>query len=287
MRMIDGEVAGLWTSSGLHDEQSSLGGSAGMCESQQPAFPPLTKITFVAWRKMATRIFRKIVLSLGSLHLTLMAAIGIWFWRSPALFGAVQHEPLKADVLACTSISLLGKTINLSSSPLRVVSLVIYAFFAVPGLNLVVTAAFFFTLHFVYHRWRPQGAAAATPSVVPVSISLLFLLAVNIVFIVNIETTVKLHKVPGESQWTFGQTLAVLLLVLPLRDVYHFVQHIFEEKHHQERRTKCTQDLKHALEDNEMEHAKRMKQVKDAVKYADIRDEASGMSLVSYAVYQG
>jgi hypothetical protein len=234
---------------------------------------------------MTARIFNKIVLSLGSLHLTLMAAIGIWFWSSPALFGAVQHEPLDDKFLECTSTSLLGKTINLSSSALRVVSLVIYAFFAVPGLNLVIPAAFFFALHFIYHRWRPQGAAA-TPSVIPVSTSLLFLLAVDVVFMVDIETTISHHQVSGESQWTFGQTLAVLLLVLPLRDVYDFVMRVLKDKHHKERHTRCTQELKAALEDNGMEHAKRMKQVKEAVKYADIRVEASGMLAAFHAAYQ-
>jgi hypothetical protein len=239
-----------------------------------------------AWRRIAARIFNKIVLSLGSLHLTLMAAIGIWFWSSPALFGAVQHEPLDHTFLDCTSTSLLGKTISLTSSPLRVVSLVIYAFFAVPGLNLVVPAAFFFALHFIYHRWRPQGAAA-TPSVIPVTISLLFLLAVDIVFMVDIETTIKFHDVEDESLWTFGQTLAVLLLVLPLRDVHNFVKRVCKEKRHEKRRTECNKELKAALEDNGMEHAKRMEQVKHAVRYADIRVEAVGMLLVLHATCQG
>jgi hypothetical protein len=235
---------------------------------------------------MAARIFSKIVLSLGSLHLTLMAAIGIWFWSSPARFGDAQHEPLEHMILECTTTTLLGKTINLTSPPLRVVSLVTYAFFAVPGLNLVMPAAFFFALHFIYHLLRPQGAAA-TPSIVPVSISLLFLLAVNIVFMVDIETTINFHDANEESQWTFGQTLAVLLLVLPLRDVVMFIVGVLREKRRAERHITCTKELKAALEDNEMEHGKRMKQVKEAAKYADIRVEAVGMSLVLRATCQG
>jgi hypothetical protein len=80
----------------------------------------------------------------------------------------------------------------------------------------------------------------------------------------------------GESQWTFGQTLAVLLLVLPLRDVAMFIVEVRTEKRHKERNTKCTQELKAALENDEMNHAERMGQVKEAVKYADIRKEARG-----------
>jgi hypothetical protein len=231
---------------------------------------------------MVVRIFRKIVLSLGSLHLTLMAIIGIWFWSSPTHFEAQQHGYTDPSVLECTSMSLLGGQISLSSSPLRIASLVIYAFFAVPGLNLVVPAALFLALHFVYYHFRPR-ATKAELSVVPVYISLMFLLAVNIVFMVDIETTITRHEVTDESNWTFGQTLAVLLLVLPLRDVFDFVMRVRRKN----RRDRCTKDLKHALEDNVTEHANRMEQVKEAAKYADVRVEASGVLSFLLAVYQG
>jgi hypothetical protein len=223
---------------------------------------------------MAARIFRKIVLSLGSLHLTLMAVIGIWFWSSPARFGAVQHDLIDPKVLKCTTMSLLGNKVYLTSSPLRVVSLVIYAFFVVPGLNLLVPAALFLALHIVYYHFRPRDDAK--PSAVPVYIGLIFLLAVNIVFMADIETTIFNQKVSGESQWTFGQTLAVLLLVLPLRDVAMFIVDVRTEKRHKERNTKCTLELKAALENDEMDHTERMGQVREAVKYADIRKEARG-----------
>jgi hypothetical protein len=223
---------------------------------------------------MASSILKKIVLSLGSLHLTLMAVIGIWFWSSPARFGAVQHDPISPLALKCTSMSLLGNPINLSSSPLRVMSLGIYAFFVVPGLNLLVPATLFLAMHVVYHHFRPRDNAK--PSAVPVYIGLIFLLAVNIVFMADIETTIINHTVSGESQWTFGQTLAVLLLVLPLRDVAMFIIDVRTEKRHQKRNEKCTLELKAALENNEMDHTQRMGQVKEAVKYADIRKEARG-----------
>jgi hypothetical protein len=245
----------------------------------------LTDTTLLAPRKMAARIFRKIVLSLGSLHLTLMAVIGIWFWSSPARFGAVQHDPINPKVLECTSMSLLGNPINLSSSPLRVMSLGIYAFFVVPGLNLLVPAALFLALHVVYYHFRPRDDAK--PSAVPVYIGLIFLLAVNIVFMADIESTIFHHKLSGESQWTFGQTLAVLLLVLPLRDVAMFIVDVRTEKRHKERNTKCTQELKAVLENDEMEHTERMGLVKEAVKYADIWKEAHGRCSDLLSVDQG
>jgi hypothetical protein len=283
MTDLESTVNGQW-----RDDQSSTSPAknAGMLNKQRLGLLPLTTVTSLAPLKMAVRVFRKIVLSLGSLHLTLMAVIGIWFWSSPALFESRQPGLSKPVTAQCASMALLGQDIHLSSSPLQTVSLVIYAIFAVPGLNLIVPAAVFLALHVVYHHLRPRDDGAK-PSVVPVYIGLLFLLAVNVVFMVDIETTISHHDVSDESLWTFGQTLAVLLLVLPLRDVVMFIMHVRKEKRDEERRRRCTQDLKDALEDDEMDDVERMSQVKKAVKYADVRTEASGTLLVVHANYEG
>jgi hypothetical protein len=162
---------------------------------------------------------------------------------------------------------LLGSTIPLSSSPLRAVSLVMYTFFVVPGLNLLVPAALFLALHIGYHRRITNGTESAKLSRIPASIGLLFLLAVNVVFMASIETTMGKLEVTEESTWTFGQTLAVLLLALPLRDVTNFVVHV----RHGKRAEEYTRQLKTALANGDMDKVKRV------VKYADIRDEATGM----------
>jgi hypothetical protein len=222
---------------------------------------------FLAPLKKAARIFKKIVLFLGSLHLTLMAVIGIWFWSSPALFERRQPGPINTDTAECASMALMGQTVGLSSSPLRAVSLVIYAAFVAPGLNLLAPAALFLASHITYHRIRNRGDDAK-PSVVPVYAGLVFLLFVNIVFLVDIETTIGRHRVAEETQWTFGQTLAVLLLILPLRDVFDFIIHVRNEK----RRGRYSEELKDALNFGSMNRVKR------AVKYADIRVDAPGMS---------
>jgi hypothetical protein len=215
---------------------------------------------------MVNRVFRKIVLSLGSLHLTLMAVVGIWFWSSPTLFESRQPGRPTFHTADCASTALLSRTIPLSSSPLRAVSLVIYTFFVVPGLNLLVPAALFLALHIGYHRITNRDETAK-PSRIPATIGLLFLLAINVVFMASIETTIGKHDVTEESTWTFGQTLAVLLLALPLRDVINFVIHV----RHGKRAEKYTRKLKAALANGDMV------EVKKVVKYADIRDEATGM----------
>jgi hypothetical protein len=217
--------------------------------------------------KLPDRIFSKIVLYLGSLHLTLMAAIAIWFWSSPALFETRQHhEPHQHGYLECTSMVLLGQTIGLSSASLRIVSLAIYTLFLVPGLNLLVPAVGFLALHIGYHRVTKRDETAK-PSRIPTSIGLLFLLAFNVVFLASIETTAIRHDVTEDSDWTFGQTLAVLLLVLPLRDVFDFVMHVQDQK----RGERCTRELKDALSNGNIDEVKRV------VKYADVRHEATGM----------
>jgi hypothetical protein len=237
----------------------------------------LNRATSIAPLKMATRVFRKIVLFLGSLHFTLMAVVGIWFWSSPVLFESRQPGPPMFDTADCASMALLGSSIPLSSSPLRAVSLVMYTFFVVPGLNLLAPAALFLALHIGYHRITNRDdivsasdtvppSDTAPPSVVPASIGLVFLLAVNVMFLASIESTMTRHDVTEESKWTFGQILAILLLALPLRDVINFFIHVRHEK----RVKDDTRRLQDALVMEDMD------EVKGAVKYADVRVEASG-----------
>jgi hypothetical protein len=165
------------------------------------------------------------VIALGSFHLTLMAVIGIWLWSSPARFETSQPAFTSPYPLECTSMSLMGRDIRLSSLILQAWSLITYSFFLVPGLNLVLPGVVFLALYIYLHRrhlsraypW-PPGRHATALLVVP---GLLFLLLINIVFVIDTELTIHRgvkQQQPGESQWTFGQTLALLLLSLPLRD---------------------------------------------------------------------
>jgi hypothetical protein len=119
-------------------------------------------------------------------------------------------------------MTLFGKSIRLSSPTLQAWSLLIYSIFLVPALNLLLPAALFLALYIYLHRRhllqsRDQRKAGS----LPVVLGLVFLLLVNAVFMVDTELTVHRgtkQQQPGESQWTFGQTLALLLLSLPIRD---------------------------------------------------------------------
>jgi hypothetical protein len=151
-----------------------------------------------------------------------MAVVGVWLWSSPARFEISQRTFNPPYPLTCTSMTLFGKSIRLSSPTLQAWSLLIYSIFLVPALNLLLPAALFLALYIYLHRRhllqsRDQRKAGS----LPVVLGLVFLLLVNAVFMVDTELTVHRgtkQQQPGESQWTFGQTLALLLLSLPIRD---------------------------------------------------------------------
>jgi hypothetical protein len=57
------------------------------------------------------------------------------------------------------------------------------------------------------------------PSIIPIFVGLVIFFVINVIFIINIELTLQQIRSTNESSWTFGQTLSLLLLVLPLRDL--------------------------------------------------------------------
>ncbi|KAF9525296.1 hypothetical protein CPB83DRAFT_558160, partial [Crepidotus variabilis] len=81
-------------------------------------------------RSLFKRIFTKFVLVVGSVHLSLMAAIGLWLWTQPSGFSISQPCSLEARIL-------FGY-VPLGSSGLRVWSMIIYSTFLLPFFNLVL-----------------------------------------------------------------------------------------------------------------------------------------------------
>lgn len=93
-------------------------------------------------------LFRRIALTLGSAHLTLMAALGIWLWSSPQSFGP-------SDIAICVTqsaeLTILGIRVRFGSEVLRIVSLFLYSLFLLPGINLLLPIALFLSFHCWYH----------------------------------------------------------------------------------------------------------------------------------------
>ncbi|KAJ7787366.1 hypothetical protein B0H14DRAFT_2629463 [Mycena olivaceomarginata] len=90
------------------------------------------------------------VLTLSSIHLSLMAAVGIWLWSDPSKFG----HPL--DPHCDPTLTVIGVPARFSSKPLRITSLAMYSLVLIPGLNLIPPFTFFLTLHISYNWSREQ-----------------------------------------------------------------------------------------------------------------------------------
>jgi hypothetical protein len=65
---------------------------------------------------------------------------------------------------------------------------------------------------------------------------ILFILILDIWILVSTEKTISNNKVgPGEGQWTFGQTLALLVVVFPVMDVWRQAKEMLNNRRARER----------------------------------------------------
>ncbi|KAG6883622.1 hypothetical protein C0993_005095 [Termitomyces sp. T159_Od127] len=91
------------------------------------------------------------VIIIGSFHLSLMGAVGIFLWSNPAGFGGSGLCSLSA------TISILGKQVQLGSSGLRVWSLLVYSTVLTPMLNLLIPMAVFATPLLTQKLFKSSG----------------------------------------------------------------------------------------------------------------------------------
>jgi len=187
----------------------------------------------IKWvRRFLQLILAAPVLTLGSIHLSMMAAIGIWLWRDPAGFGR--------PIGRCTPmLSVFGASAPFNSTPLRIFSLLMYAVVLIPGLNLLLPFAFFLVLHISYNYFRTtilrgqyQNAEAVRSPPVHIAflyVGLCFLVAINLLLIVDTELTLKgnMHNQSNEEHvWGFSQMLAVLLVFVRFWDLLKAIRNI-------------------------------------------------------------
>jgi hypothetical protein len=209
------------------------------------------------------RLQKKSVLVLGSLHLSLMASIGIWLWSNPSGFGT--PSPSDAGPCPIPSYSILGSHIPLTSPALRIVSLVIYAVLLIPGINLVVPLFFFISIHILYNKVHTRlsihiagdpdhnkpntnkSSSRKLAHIAMLNASFLFLFAFNVVFALDVEVMLSRNRhlqEVGEDEWGFGQVLALLLLAVPLLAFLSSLSKI--QEHEKEQRDRAQQELKEA-----------------------------------------
>ncbi|KAJ7623023.1 hypothetical protein DFH06DRAFT_1230702 [Mycena polygramma] len=241
---------------------------------EEPDIPLAPENAEIEPQSLLAVIFRVkvkgIVAILGSLHLSMMAALGLWLWSNPRTFGTAASA--NACGIEFSTTVILGKAVPLASSGLRIWSILVYAAVLAPGLNLLIPMFIFLGIIISYRafhaprrpnkfdRRNPRAfdrhnararmrnpnmrtgpskppprnmvrrsltalQAWYNPFLFPTVLAMLLLFAINITFLVDIELTLRRNRYlqsSSESVWTFGQTLAMLLLVLPLRDLRVF-----------------------------------------------------------------
>ncbi|KAH8825941.1 hypothetical protein DL96DRAFT_1610297 [Flagelloscypha sp. PMI_526] len=183
-------------------------------------------------RRVARLIQAAPLLTLSSIHLSLMSAIGLWLWHDPFRFG----KPMNG----CTPVlAIFGVPVSLYSVQLRIVSMIIYSSLLIPGLNLLPPFTFFLFLHISYSylharicaaQWRERKADTVLPPAIMNSrIMILYvgfssIFIANLLFIVDTELTLQRNKGYQDNEageWGFGQILALLLVLIPLQNVWY------------------------------------------------------------------
>ncbi|KAJ6496205.1 ankyrin repeat-containing domain protein [Mycena sanguinolenta] len=229
------------------------------------------------WASLTLRtLFKRVALLLGSVHLSMMAILAIWLWSDSPSFGLATPCATQE-----ASVPIVGKGVLFGSKGLRAVSFVFYALFVLPGLNLIPPIIFFLSLFIGYEKWHQRRSVAqpsanlashsknsrmgrcltsfyewlhppSSPSMVPIVFGLFLLFAIDVVFVIDTELTLRRNRgieTPGDTSWTFGQVLPVLLIVMPMRDILEGVL----ERDEKRRRMQHTVSLRNAIRDGAAE----------------------------------
>jgi hypothetical protein len=178
---------------------------------------------------------KKVIYLAFSLNITLLGAFGLRFWTDVSKFGGMP------ECIPNIRVATFGISTPASNARLRIASLVIYAITLVPILNLAllilfITVAAELLLVCVLSFGLLVACAAISTGFVrdnrPTRKRMKYLshlaiviaapLLLDSLFIADTERTIHLNQREignAENQWTFGQTLAMALIALPLSEV--------------------------------------------------------------------
>jgi hypothetical protein len=178
---------------------------------------------------------KKVIYVAFSLNITLLGAFGLRLWTNVSEFGSTP------ECIPNIRVATFGISTPASNARLRITSLVIYAITLVPVLNLAllilcITIAAELLLVCVLSLGLVVAGAAISTGFVrdnnPTRKRMKYLshlaivigapLLLDSLFIADTERTIHLnrHEIGNaENQWTFGQTLAIALIALPLSEV--------------------------------------------------------------------
>ena len=183
------------------------------------------KDTWWRWlsRLWPTRLRQLLSAFLVVIHLCAMGCLGTWVWATRGYFG---HSSLLAphDCVPTTITTFFGHSILVTNERMRLFSLIFYSISMIPVVNVIIWTTLavggcvildFFVTWLMKNRIRNFVKRRS-----------LYIAAITIQFFVSarfvIDTELMIHRTahePGESQWTFGQTLAILLVIFPFFEV--------------------------------------------------------------------
>jgi hypothetical protein len=189
--------------------------------------------------------------ALASVHLMLLSAFGLWFWSTLPNFG------INRECIPSIRFVFFTKSIPITSKVLRSRSKSIYIFSSLPVINIYLWLVIFLSasaaaslaiaavsiivglllmvvMYFIGPRIRraPTGVAVSPPRTLRYltqfffALTIITTLAVQTSLIALTELTIahNQHLIQSkESDWTFGQTLALMLTLIPLSEAVKFL----------------------------------------------------------------
>jgi hypothetical protein len=192
----------------------------------------------IKWFPPAKRVIRLlnrdwIMATLASAHLTLFAAFGVWVWTTIDHFGDCENLTTRITILPRVNIRV--------TSPLRIWFIVLYIICLIPFLNIVIIGALellaIYVVTWIFSFWprektQLQEKTRSQENIKQLGGFIVLTFLVQVYFIVTTELTIRANRTllvdsSQEGDWTFGQTLAVALVAIPLIDV---VTQIREER---------------------------------------------------------
>jgi hypothetical protein len=171
------------------------------------------------WIDEIKKALRNPVLLIGSFHLSLMSGVGIWLWSKPDHFGRSPPCSMSASVV------ILGRRVPPASKGLQMWSILLYSLLLIPVLNLIIPMFFFVGLFLVYRQMNSPSSGLGS-SITPIIAGFIILLNIDIVLLADTEAAIRRNSSlleHGDTIWTFGQTLALLLLLVPVWDLSEIV----------------------------------------------------------------
>ncbi|KAF9257341.1 hypothetical protein L218DRAFT_1080973 [Marasmius fiardii PR-910] len=214
--------------------------------TQESKDPKVTRwLSKVIWRPRRTRQLLGVVLV--SVHLTGMGILGIWHWTVLRISGLNPSGSLPpSECFEKINTTYLFMNFPITNPTIRTLSLIFYSFMVIPIINIEISVMLVYAISWLiifptrtaFRRLPPSGrtwlyslfAVLIHPRdsngileprlkcIVPV----VFPLMIAVHTVIDTELMLKKNTPligPGESQWTFGQVLALMLVILPLIQV--------------------------------------------------------------------